>query len=173
MDYFYKKYRIKHLDFVKKFINWAENNPQTLIGKEHLETQESLLSVFQQGTFWGRKIQGNVYWEYKSATSVVFHNQRTVVNNELLHFLRETFDLDHPDLMDFNSTLCFDWRQKYPQQKYYDRELIKCLLNIDADSLIFDHWDRTGISDDQHFVHKAYHWQRKNKYWCCSVRPAE
>jgi hypothetical protein len=169
MDYLSNCQGVRQIDFVKEFALWAEQNPQTLIGQEHHHTQQAIRDVFEQGKFWGRQVQDEVYWEYKSATSVVLHDKRSQLDQELSMFLADTWGIDIPDLIKLNSDLCFDWRKTYPVQKSYSSEVIKNSLNIDGITLTLDHWDKNNTTDDRHFVHKAYHWQRKNRYWRCSV----
>ena len=169
MNYLANCQGVRQIDFVKEFALWAEQNPQTLIGQEHQLTQQAIRNVFEQGTFWGRQVQDEVYWEYKSATSVVLHDRRSEFDQELAVFLAETWGIDIPDLIKLNSDMCFNWRNTYPVQKSYDAEVIKNSLNLNASTLTLDHWDKNNTTDDRHFVHKAYHWQRKNRYWRCSI----
>ena len=168
MDYLANCQGVRQIDFVKEFALWAEQNPQTLIGQEHHHTQQAIRDVFEQGKFWGRQVQDEVYWEYKSATSVVLHDQRSQFDQELSMFLANVWGIDIPDLIELNSDLCFDWRKTYPIKKSYNPDVVQHALNIDTGTLLLDHWDKNTI-DDRHFVHKAYHWQRKNRYWRCSV----
>lgn len=169
MDYVDSKHGVQQIDFAKQFSLWARDNPQTLIGKEHQLTTQSIRDVFEQGTFWGRQIQDEVYWEYKSATSIVLHARRSNFDQELSAFLADTWGIANSDLIRLNSDLCFDWRKSYPITKSYDSDVLRRAININANQITLDHWDRHGVVDDRHFVHKAYHWQRKNRYWRCSV----
>jgi hypothetical protein len=161
-----------HIDIVDDFINWV-NKSSGFMWQEHIKTLDSFCEVFASNGIWGRQLApGDVYWEYKSATSVQFHHNRDLVNRELAHWLHDSYGIVYDELIDLNSSLCHNWQNNYPIKKIFPRDLIKTCLGLDAELLKFDHWDRDVTSHDQ-FCKVAYHYQRKNRYWRCSITASE
>jgi len=164
---------IQHRDVIQALIDYLEKNPDTLLGQEHRITKQCLTGVFDNGDFWGRQVRANdVYWEYKSATSVILHQNRSQLAKELERFILQEFCIQNKHLIDLNENLCFDWNQKYPLRGKYDPVLLQKTLNISASDIEFDHWDK-NITNENDFLHKAYHYQRKNRFWRCDVRIVE
>lgn len=173
LDWLNSNLDIGHVDIVKNLMDWIQLQPNTLFGREHHATRQSLHSVFADHMPWGRRtVSINEYWEYKSATSVAFHRDRDGVQDCLNAWLRDSFDLQRPDIVDINMALCHDWRRSYPQHMPVDPATAREVLGLDTNSLIIDHWDHS-ITHDEQFVRVAYHYQRKNRYWRCSVRPGD
>jgi hypothetical protein len=132
-----------------------------------------LRSVFDNGDFWGRQIldQGE-FWEYKSASSSVFHTHRDQVQLCLMDWLDDDFDLQNTELLSLNMILCHDWRREYPITINLNTDIAWDSLSISGRDLVLDHWDRS-ITSDREFVYVAYHYQRKNRYWKCSINSVE
>lgn len=173
LDYLTKITGYSQVKLIENFINWIETQPTELLGTEHNQTRQSINDVFAHDKFWGRQIgNSDVYWEYKSATSVNLHHRRDTLNQELAQWLLDSFDIVNPELIDLNASLCYDWQLEYPYTKTYNTELVRTCLNLSSNTVRFDHWDKS-ISDDTKFCHTAYHYQRKNRYWRCSVSDAE
>jgi len=171
MNYMKQMYRINELDFVQAWITYfsTKNN---LVQQEHTATKNALTSVFEHNNIWGRQILDDVYWEFKSATSIVLHGRREEYAQCLTQFLKDVYDVDFKDLVSINMDACVDWRQSYPIYRQYDAELIKTLYGIESGNIKIDHWDQT-IDNDTQFVKVAYHYQRKNRYWKCLVESAD
>jgi hypothetical protein len=145
------------------------NSPETLIGSEIKKTDESLKSVFYNNGFWGRQVLGenDIFWEYKSATSIVFHQNRDRLRQEFLKFINDVFNLDLENVIQLNMDMCFDYRTSYPMTKKYSKDTLKYCLNLEENLLHLDHYDSMVNFDEQTFYHTAYHYQRKNRYWKC------
>lgn len=173
MDWLHLQTGQRHLDIVQDFMSWTENNPDSLFGSEHRATSASMQSVFDSGTPWGRSmIVANEYWEYKSATSVVFHHNRQEVRDCLEAWL---LTLDVPpvnSVVDINMAMCHDWRRPYPMTIAVDPAVAQHTVGIATDLLMFDHWDHSIVHDEE-FVRVAYHYQRKNRYWRCQVKSGD
>lgn len=169
MDWMHARTGASHLDIVRDIMAWVKKNPDTLFGREHQATEDSMRSVFDMGTPWGRSmIVRDEYWEYKSATSVVFHRNRDQVKHCLRAWLRTYCDHDIDDVLDINMALCHDWRRDYPLTLEVSADVAQITVGVDSAALTFDHWDRS-ITHDEKFVRVAYHYQRKNRYWRCRV----
>jgi len=171
MDYINKKHDISHTQFIKMFIESLLEYPDTLIYKEHIETDQSIRDVFEHKELWGRKID-NIFWEYKSATSVNFHRNR----QQLLEEMKQIVDnfAEVPDkVYEINSRICADWRETYPFTIEIEPDLCQTLFEVDADNIEISHLDCNTIQSESEFVRVAYHFQRKNRYWRCSIQPAE
>lgn len=162
-----------HVEIVDDFINWVKNQPGGFLSQEHYATENSLINVFEKDGIWGRQLAPNdVYWEYKSATSVQFHRNREKLNSELAQWLCECYGIIDQGLIDLNGSLCHNWKQAYPIKKTFSKDILKKCLNLDAECIEFSHWD-CSIKSDQDFCNVAYHYQRKTRYWRCNVNVVE
>jgi putative methyltransferase len=172
MAWLRKQRQVSELDFVQSWIEYFVCR-EDLVGLEHQATVTGLRDVFDKESVWGRRVSDTdtIYWEFKSATSVVIHRNRAEFAQCLSNFVRQRWQLDLPDLIKLNMDMCVDWRHSYPLTQQYDPQLLKDLFAIDSDRVVLDHWDRE-CRDDAFFIKKAYHWQRKNRYWRCSISAA-
>ena len=166
LEYLNNKYGYKHLDVVEKLLSYFENKQDTIIGSEIQKTQELLDGVFNEGKFWGRQVLGDddIFWEYKGATSIVFLENKQTLAEELKKFVLDTYDKDVTDVLNFNMDVCKDYKENYPKSKKYNRDTLKYTIQKDGESVTFSHWDDEKLSDVD-FYHRAYHYQRKNRYW--------
>jgi len=172
MEYLYENKNINHIDITAAMLKYFETS-NTLIGREIQETKESLKSVFEEKNFWGRspteKI--DVLWDYKGASSIVFDLNRKELKKDLKQFLYDVYDIDNSDLLKINELLCFDYRKNYPIEITIDKDIIKSIFGLNTDSIRLDHWDKnTFFKNETDFHYKAYHFQRKNRYWKCNVK---
>lgn len=168
MRYMRNKYGVTESEFISDFINYIEDTKPDLLYKEHIETMEGLKSVFIDSKFWGILID-DIYWEYKSATCVKFHKSRQHLKKELYEFLIKRYGIDEKNLIDFNSNIVFDYRNQYPIIMQINEDVSKHCLDKSDSHISIDHYDK-DINDDDLFIKKAYHWQRKNRYWKCSIQ---
>ena len=168
MQYMRSKYNVTESEFITAFIKYIEDKKPQLLYEEHSNTVDGLYSVFQKATFWGTLIN-DIYWEYKSATSVKFHHNRDKLKNELEGFMKSVYNIDNQKLIDLNSDMVFDYRKSYPYSLSIDKDTSEHCLGIDSTEVVVDHYDKNNIDNDDLFVKKAYHWQRKNRYWKCSL----
>lgn len=172
MEYLFNKKNIKHIDVAKDIIDYFSNS-KTLIGSEIIKTRESLNGVFKNKDFWGRMPTENidVLWDYKGASSIVFDLNRKQLKKELKDFLHNRYNVKNPCLLDINDFLCFDYRKKYPIVYSGNQETINNIFNLNTDKIIFNHFDKNyKFKSAEEFHYKAYHYQRKNRYWKCTVQ---
>jgi len=173
IQYLVKTQHKTHVEIVDNFIDWVKNQSQGFLRLEHNATKNSLANVFENNSIWGRQLaHDDVYWEYKSATSVQFHRNRPQLEHELTQWLYDCYGITDHELIDLNSSLCYNWQQTYPVRKKFSNNILKKCLDMDAECVEFDHWDRS-ITSDQEFCDVAYHYQRKTRYWRCSVSAVE
>lgn len=170
LEYLNKKYNYKHVDVVEKMLEYFLNT-ETLIGSELKETYNSIDWVFNRNEFWGRQVLGetDIYWEYKGATSVVFHKNRQRLSEELINFGKDIYNLDLTSVVEFNLDMCHDYKRNYPITKEYGEDIVQNCTNLTGNTLTLTHWD-DSIKDDLSFYHTAYHFQRKNRYWRCNIK---
>jgi hypothetical protein len=153
-------------------LTWIELNPDTLLYQEYQETRSHIYNTFHNDQFWGRKVRGkdDIYWEYKGASSIVLHNNITKLEKELTDFMHQCINISE-DLADeavkLNLLMCRVKDRSYPFRTTTTAEVAKDMLGINSDRLIIDHYDR--LPADNLWYNKAYHWDRKSKYWCCTA----
>jgi len=170
MEYMFNKHSVKHIDFITGLMDFYDDTT-SLIGSELDATKKNIEAVFEDQAFWGRKIfTKDILWEYKGATSIVFHNNIDKLKQELYNFLLHTYNLDSKDLVEFNMAMCRQHKISYPFQLEVTRDVAHHCLGIDKTALVIDHWDKEVV-DEKTFYHTAYHYQRKNSYWKCSFKP--
>jgi putative methyltransferase len=166
MEYISNVYNVNQTDLSEKMINYFTNKKETLIGSEIYETHESLRKVFEEKAFWGRQVLGDddVFWEYKGATSIVFAKNREKLKQELKDFCLNEFGNNLSDVVDFNLDMCVDYNTTYPITNEYDLDTIVNTITDNKTNLEISHWDDEDLSEIE-FYHKAYHYQRKTRYW--------
>jgi len=166
MEYISNKFKVNQVELSEKIIKYFDNKKDSLIGSEIFETYESIRRVFEEKQFWGRQVLGDddVFWEYKGATSIVFSKNRERLKKELKEFCFHEFNDELEDVVDFNLDMCVNPNQRYPLIKEYKKETIKYSLNKDGSVVKINHWDNEKLNI-VNFYHKAYHYQRKNRYW--------
>lgn len=173
IDYVKKTQGVNEIDFVSEWLCYFRDR-DNLVGQEHQKTYQSLKNVFDNDAVWGRQVSktDNIYWEFKSATSVVIHRDREKFSQCLREFLYDVYGIMDAGLIEINMDMCVDWTKQYPYQKTYSVDVLEKLFGITHNLVQIDHWDRE-CQDDAFFIKKAYHWQRKNRYWKCSIKHAE
>lgn len=165
MEYLKNKHNISQVDVSEKMLTYFLKS-DTLIGDELRKTDESLKNVFERGEFWGRQVLGedDIFWEYKGATSIIFSKNRDTLKLELIQFCKDTYDLDLEDVVTFNMDMCRDYEFNYPIAKEYNLDTVKHCTGVDSTKINITHWDDEKLSPLE-FYHRAYHYQRKNRYW--------
>lgn len=174
IDYLNRAHNISELEFISEWLNYFKNK-QDIVGQEHKKTQQALISVFKDNAMWGRQVSSSdsIYWEFKSATSVVIHRNREKFKQSLTDFLQDVYNIKNVDLVNLNLDMCVDWKETYPKLiNYQTTDVVKKLFNISSQQVVINHWDNE-CNNDVLFVKKAYHWQRKNRYWRCSISTVE
>ncbi len=170
MEFLNKKFQIPHTEFVEKLLSWATSH-KGLINNELIETKKHVKQVFEDKKMWGRNPNkdSNINWEYNSATSIVFDQNRQQLYEELKLFVKEEFDIENKLLLDLNHHLCYNNRKTYPYSIDTDADIANCVLGIDSNRIKLDHWDNSPKTEAE-FHRIAYHFQRKNAYWRCSTQ---
>lgn len=169
LEYLNARYGKKHTEVVEDMLQFFSEHTG-IINSELHETKKAYKEVFFDQGFWGRKglCPDDIYWEYKSATSVVLDRNRDKLKTELSNFLKHQYGIENKCLIDANEILCYDFRKKYPIIFYTDDNDIKNILGVTKDRLIFSHHEKDKLCEpDFHKI--AFHYQRKNRYWKCEV----
>jgi putative methyltransferase len=169
-----RKQGIKEIDFFESMLTWIENSPNTLLHKEYKETEQHIYNTFHHKQFWGRKVRGNtdIYWEYKGASSIVLHDNKDTLQKELTQFLTEVYMLNDADeIVQLNLAMTRDKDGQYPAVFKTKSYIAQDMLGINSDMLCIDHHDKNA--PDEMWYNKAYHWDRKSKYWQCTVSNAK
>ena len=170
MEYLCNKHDIKHVDFIETMLDYFLTK-KCLIGSEIRVTEKHMHDVFHGDSFWGRQVlENDIYWEYKSASSVVFHQNRDKLKHEIVDFVYNQYKIDVSDVVEFNLHMCKDLNTKYPYNIKITKDTSTHCLDSDSTDLEVDHWDKEEL-DERRFYHVAYHWQRKNHYWKCTTTP--
>lgn len=167
-----KKYNEKETEFFEKLLMWIIDSTDTMMHKEYNITKTHIEQTFFNHQPWGRKVLGetDILWEYKGATSVVFHEHKNILRDELVRFLIEVYNVNDAELVvDLNLVMCKTNSDTYPKIFNTKKSIAKDMLCLEADTILIDHTDQTPL-ELHTFMHKAYHWNRKLKYWHCDAK---
>ena len=168
-----RKQGVKETDFFESMLSWIERSPGTLLHEEYKETQQHIYDTFHHRQFWGRKVRGNndIYWEYKGASSIVLHDNKDKLQDELTEFLTEVYVLkDAYEIVQLNLAMTRDKYRRYPAKFRTKPHIAQDMLGINSSIVTIDHHDKN--TPDDMWYNKAYHWDRKSRYWRCSASEA-
>ena len=169
--YICKETGCKEIDVFENLLEFIKRTPGTCLHFEYQDTLDHLKRTFEEQGFWGRKVMGNddIYWEYKGASSVILHESKDRLMNELVAFMKQYY----PTLLAYESValnllMCKNNFVEYPINVIVDENLAESMLGIRSNNLLIDHVDQKPV-DTKTFYHKAYHWNRKASYWRCTA----
>jgi putative methyltransferase len=166
------KQGIREVDFFEDLRKWIVDNPDTLLYSEYNATEQHHIDTYYNQKLWGRKVHGedDIYWEYKGASACVLHDNKEQYGKELVMFLKEYYNIEHAEeVVSLNLAMTRDKTQQYPYVKTTNKEVANDMLGINSDTLLIDHYDKEYI-DPQVWYQKAYHWDRKSRYWRCTAQ---
>lgn len=163
-------------DFFESLLSWIESNPDTLLHQEYTTTKEHIYNTFHKEQFWGRKVLGDhdIYWEYKGASSIVLHNDLQKLENELTRFVLDCTGIKEDrakEAVRINLLMCRVRDLTYPFRTNTFSDIARDMLGINSDTIVIDHHDKA--KPDQYWYNKAYHWDRKSRYWRCLASDAK
>jgi len=169
--YVCRAFQISEVDFFERLKGWIKDNPESMMGREYAATHEALRSTYDRGHFWGRQVLGaeDIFWEYKSASSVVFQANFAKLQFELEEFVAECFGEEYVRAVEYGLLACCNFSKNYPFEVKLDRGLVKEMFSIDSDRLKIDCQEKQGCKTEKDFYHLAYHYQRKNRFWKNSI----
>lgn len=176
MRWMRQQHNVRELDFVQDWIVFCEQRPNSIQGREHVDTLCAYRAVFEHDGHWGRQLPDpfdDIYWEYKSGTAAMFQQHQQELRQELAEFLAQVYNVNDTELVDLNFMMCVDQQRTYPVQRNYRAELTKGLLNLDGESIEIWHRDRelvSGTLNAKQFAARVYHHRRKMRHWRCDVR---
>lgn len=177
MRWLRQRYDVREMDFVKAWIAFCEQRPDSLPGREHAATITAYRSVFEHDGYWGRVLPDpfdEIYWEYKSGTAAVFQQHIPELAVDIDVFLRTRYGIQDPELVDFSMAMCINQHQTYPLRRTFRKELVQTLLGLDTPHIEIWHRDQELTSDDldaPQFAARVYHHRRKMRHWRCDVTP--
>lgn len=98
--YLYYEKKIKYQDFYKSLVEWAENNPDTVIGNEMLFMRGEFKKITLDSGLWSytNKMFGNVSWPYEEGLYLNLVYRSKDFYNDIQRFLtgyqieKEVFD---------------------------------------------------------------------------------
>jgi len=161
------------VDVFEKLLIWIENHSNTLLHREYQITKTYITETFENMKPWGRTVLGDedILWEYKGATSLLFHDNIDILKTELTEFVSVEFNESQAkDIVELNLLLCKNYSTNYPIVVDVNPNIADNMLGVDCDKLIIDN-DETDLESKELFFLKAYHWKRKQGYWRCSFKP--
>lgn len=170
-----KTLEIKETEFFELLLQWIIDSPNTLLHREYTVTRQHIYDTFHNNKFWGRKVRGNndIYWEYKGASSIVLHDNIDILKQELIDFLSTIPNINKEtaiNAVELNLAMCRTKYGKYPVTVSTEATVADAMLGIHSDLITIDHRDQTEPTEL--WYNRAYHWDRKSKYWCCSASDA-
>ena len=174
IKYLKKHKNLKARDIVDSFLQYCKDD-NNLIAEEYELTEKMYKDTLLGKTYSGRPIFGDddLYWELKSATSIIFYKNKDKIFDILKNFLIDKYDIDQKtaeQICSLNKTLHYDHRTTYPFEARFDKNIINDCLDIDSDVITVDHWDKKKKYNNLFdAVQALFHFQRKNRYWKCSA----
>ena len=177
IEYLVKKTQKKYTEIVQDIIDHALKYKNNIFYKEYMETKKHITKVLKNKTGWNRDTfkDGNLMLEPKAASSSIFLSEKQDLFNFLKSFL---IDFGIPkrttkQLITFSENACFDFRKTYPIQQKFEKQFLKDLCGLQTDIVTFNHYDMGTDFTMKEFCRKAYHWQRKNQYWKCTMTKSQ
>jgi putative methyltransferase len=110
-----KDLNIGRSQIYKKFYEYIKLS-DNIINTEYEITKKSLKNTINNGDFWGRQIFGNndFYWEYESASAIIFENNRTEYFNTLKRFIIDIYGSEYVKYIELNDHNLICYRRQYP-----------------------------------------------------------
>ena len=98
-----------------KLYDWVLAN-DSVIHREYDATYKILSHTLDTGDFWGRQIFGDddIYWEYESASSIIYEQNRTEFYNDLKKFVTDTYGDKYVYIVDKNDLEVISFERSYP-----------------------------------------------------------
>ena len=174
IKYLKKKKGLKAKDVVDVFMSYCMEK-KNFIYDEYKLTKQMYKDTLMGKIYSGRQIFGDddLYWELKSATSIIFYKNKDDVYRIFKDFLVEEYGVPEEKsdaICELNREIHYDHNKTYPYTARLNREIVKDCLDIDASTVEIDHWDNKKKYDNLFdAVQSLFHFQRKNRYWKCQV----
>jgi hypothetical protein len=87
-----------------------------VIHREYDATYKILSHTIDTGDFWGRQIFGDddIYWEYESASSIIYEQNRTEFYNDLKKFVTDIYGDKYTHIVNNNDLEVISFERSYP-----------------------------------------------------------
>ena len=175
IEYLNKKFSIKHTDLLENLLDFAKQEKNNLIYDEYVYLKKHFNKILKNQTRWGRKVLPNCskYFDPKAASSIVYYQNKKKYYDFIDKWLSLNFDLrknEIEEMIKFNDCVFFDYRRRYPFEMKFSKNLVNILFGNEKNNFTFDHYDAKNVFDLNEYCLKTFHWQRKNKYWHCSIK---
>ena len=160
---------VNETDLYLRLFNWIKKNKHTWLYSEYAATKKCFEDVYAKRALWGRQVLGDddIFWECKGASSIKIHENRFDFQREMEWFLSENFaGINTRAIMMCNLIMCRDRDMDYPFDIRVDRKVAQAMYGINASYVTIDHHDKGNTNN---YFNTAYHYQRKNGYWRCSI----
>jgi radical SAM superfamily enzyme YgiQ (UPF0313 family) len=98
-----------------KLYDWMLSN-DNVIHREYDATYKILSHTIDTGDFWGRQIFGDddIYWEYESASSIIYEQNRTEFYNDLKKFVTDIYGDKYTHIVNNNDLEVISFERSYP-----------------------------------------------------------
>ena len=135
--FFRVQYNISYKDFYHKYLQYAYDNPESLIGTELRNMIEALDKVLVAEQPWGRilpDVRKNFAWDFEEATAIIICKNKERFYSEIEDFLYKNFEFDASSdllkqLIEFQKHAILDPRIEYPIEKTYDYNFDEVTIN--------------------------------------------
>jgi radical SAM superfamily enzyme YgiQ (UPF0313 family) len=99
----------------KKFYDYIKLS-DNIVNKEYQITKKSLMNTLETGDFWGRQLFGknDFYWEYESASAIVFEENRIEYFKTLKQFIIDIYGSEYVKYIELNDHNLICHGRKYP-----------------------------------------------------------
>ena len=133
IEYLVKTQKKKYIHVIQQIIDFGEEDNKNIFYKEYKKTKNHFLKVLSSKKLWGRKLFGNkgLHFELKAASSCVFLQNKKKFYQFMEKFLKQKANINSKkakQLVEFNESSCFDFRESYPLEKTFDRDIVMNLI---------------------------------------------
>lgn len=143
-----KKLNKRQSSIYKEFLNFCLQE-KNIVYEEYLITKKMIQNTIENKGFWGRQMFGDndVYWEYESASAIIFEQNRTKFFDSLKKFVSKNYGEDYIDVVERTDHSLISFNKVYPYQ-------------VDQYHVIANNYN-----DFKTFCKEIYHRGRRTKKW--------
>ena len=162
-------YDISYKEFYQKLLQYAYDNPDTIIGRELKETIFNLENTLAAKQPWGRilnDVRKNFAWDFEEATAINVCKNKNVFYLEIKEFLKTCFDFDYDedlmkDLFKYQLHGILDPRVKYPIKKSFNYNIHNVVTKKEKLKKLNNEIEFTAKNYNGNF----YEWGKEILWW--------